>query len=105
MTDTTPDPAPQGAPYPEHFKQALILDDAQVIGAFLDETTYTLAEWVQFDGYHEQRLVPVRKSFQQVLAEYFEIDLAKIEAEKRAMLDAHREYTGRSIPGTAGGAS
>lgn len=32
----------------------------------------------------------VGQSIQQILADYFEIDLGKIEAEKRAMLDAIR---------------
>lgn len=33
---------------------------------------------------------PAHKSIEQILAEYFDIDLAKIEAEKRAMLEALR---------------
>jgi hypothetical protein len=35
--------------------------------------------------------VPVRGSIQQILAAYFEIDLDKIEVEKRQMLDRLRE--------------
>lgn len=72
--------------YPEHQKQALIHEQAQVIGLFLDEMPYILAEHRQIDGYSEEQLMPVNKRIEQVLAEYFDIDLTKIEAEKRAML-------------------
>ena len=75
--------------YPEHDRQRAVMADAQVIGAFLDETPYILAEYRLMDGWHEERLVPVQKTTLQVLADYFDIDLDKIEAEKRAMLHAH----------------
>lgn len=38
------------------------------------------------EGYY-----PIRKSTEQLLAEFFEIDLRKVEDEKRAMLDAIRK--------------
>jgi hypothetical protein len=38
----------------------------------------------------EHREVPAHKPINQILAEYFDIDLDKIEAEKRQMLDALR---------------
>lgn len=38
------------------------------------------------EGYY-----PIRKSTEQLLAEFFDIDLHKIEAEKRAMLDTIRK--------------
>lgn len=80
MTTTLPDP------YPEHTRQAAILGDAEVIGRFIDEGGYMLAENRVMDGWPEPRLITTSKSTQQVLADYFGIDLDKIETEKRAML-------------------
>lgn len=77
-------------PYPEHTKQRAVLNDAEIIGSFLDGTQYVLAEYHQPDGYSEAHLFPVTKPVEQVLADYFGIDLGKIEAERRAMLDAIR---------------
>lgn len=77
-------PAPD--PYPEHTRQAAVLDQAQAIGQFLDESGYILAEHRQIDGYSEEQLMPVTLPVQVILARYFSIDLDKIEAEKRAMI-------------------
>ncbi|MFI9629278.1 hypothetical protein [Streptomyces sp. NPDC052042] len=72
--------------YREHAKQAAVLDEAEVIGRFLDESPYVLAEYTAIDGYRDPQLVPVGRSIQQVLADFFGIDLQRIEAEKRQML-------------------
>jgi hypothetical protein len=61
-------------PYPEHTRQREVLNDAEIIGAFLDSIPYVLAEWGD-DGYGH--LWPVTKSIQRILADYFGIDLAK----------------------------
>ena len=82
--------------YPECEKQAKIIDKAQVCGEFLDWLRahgLVLAEWVhrgnpEPEGWDE--LWQTRKSINQLLAGFFEIDLAKIEQEQRAMLDAIR---------------
>lgn len=78
--------------YPEHTKQSAIVDKSQAIGEFLEFSGYILAELpdeelVAAGLVGENELQPVSKSLQQVLAEYFEIDLNKIEQEKREMLD------------------
>lgn len=75
--------------YPEHEKLSKVRDHSQAIGEFLDwasEKGWSLAEWDE-DDLH---LWPVRKSVQEILAEYFKIDLVKLEDEKRAMLDEIR---------------
>lgn len=76
--------------YPEHEKLAAVSAESQVLGEFLesDDHPYVLAEWVTFEGYSEPRLMPVQKSIQQILADYFDINLQKIESEKRQMLSA-----------------
>jgi hypothetical protein len=85
--------------YPEHDKLAAVQDESQVIGEFIEMAGYTLCEMRTFTDvdsrgrrYETQpRLAPVAKSIQQLLADYFEIDLNKIEAEKRAMLNSLRK--------------
>lgn len=121
-------------PYPEHAKQALIIDDSQTIGAFLDhmgQQGFQFRKWVErdyeepctgtlfdgcLDGYRPQWAAPnepteIRCSacngsgtvtvrtegfeplgrIEEILAGYFQIDLAKIDAEKHAMLSALRQ--------------
>lgn len=74
--------------YPEHDRMAAVSDQAQAIGDFL--------EWAQSRG---QRLAainrhgawhPTHLRTEEVLAEYFDIDLDKIAAEKEAMYQALR---------------
>jgi hypothetical protein len=81
-------PAPAADPYPEHTRQAAVLDEAEAIGRFLDESGYILAEYREIEGYREEQLMPVSTPVQNILARYFGIDLAKIDAEKRAMIAA-----------------
>ena len=77
-------------PYPEHDKLAKIRDKSQAIGEFL--------EWLQEKGIHLGRYVDdysthmdtLDSQTNDLLAEYFEIDLNVLEDEKRAMLDAQR---------------
>ncbi len=77
--------------YPEHEKLAAVSERSQIIGEFLDHCGYTLCEFRSapiLSDYDE--FLPARKSLQEVLADYFGIDLEVIEREKRAMLDAIR---------------
>lgn len=78
-------------PYPEHTRMAAVRDQAEAIGQFLDESGYILAEHREIDGYREEVLMPVSTPVNTILARYFGIDLAKIDTEQRAMLDALRE--------------
>lgn len=87
--------------YPEHDKLGEIRDQSQAIGQFLESGPYVLAQYLDCDDYHLTRnganfcdegshLVLVDKSINEVLAEHFGIDLAVLEAEKRAMLEQIR---------------
>lgn len=80
--------------YPEHDKLAAISDESQVIGAFLDGGKYTLGEWVTVPEHFDAVFVPVQDTIEEILADYFGISLARIEVEKRKMLDAYRERGG-----------
>ena len=74
--------------YPEHQKQAQFLDASQSIGDFLYESGYTLAEYVKFDDREQEQFGPVSKRVERILADYFQIDLKKIEVERRQMIAA-----------------
>ena len=81
--------------YPECEKQAKIIDKAQLCGQFLDwlrSHSYHIAVWQHYgaiDGGHDE-LVETRQSIEHLLAGFFEINLAKVEQECRAMLDEIR---------------
>ena len=74
--------------YPEHDKMMAVSRESQAIGEFLDnglrEQGLVLAQRDERCG----RLYTATKGIQQILADYFEIDLTVVEQEKRAMLDA-----------------
>lgn len=75
--------------YPEHEKLHKIQNESQVQGEFIEwfgSKGIQLMTWNTDDNkwYHEHR--PIRA----LLAEYHEIDLDKLEQEKRAMLAALR---------------
>lgn len=81
--------------YPEHERMALIDDQSQIIGEFIDwleqESGYEICQMTNLNG---GRYEPCREGATKLLARYFGIDLGAIEAEKRAMLDALRAPTG-----------
>ncbi len=78
--------------YPEHEKLTAIQEKSQLLGEFL--------EWARSNGYDFCQMTtqeegspwerveyqPYRKSVDQILAEFYEIDLRKLEEEKREIL-------------------
>lgn len=71
--------------YPEHEKMKKIADKSQTIGEFLEwinQEGYAIGEFNRMSG----ELDTSRKSIQDLLAEFFDIDLNKIDKEKRAMI-------------------
>lgn len=75
--------------YPEHEKLHNIKDQSQIIGDFLENLPngLVLARW---GGFEHDDLFLAHKRTEEVLADYFGIDLDKIEQEKRAMLEELR---------------
>lgn len=73
-------------PTPELDKMKGVKERSQSIGAFLDwlqsEREIVLAEY----EYRGETLYPINLSIEKLLAEYFEIDLEKVEQERRAIL-------------------
>lgn len=78
--------------FPEHEKLEKVADKSQAIGEFLEDLGsrgILLAFWVD----DEDRLAPVHTRKDVLLAQFFDIDLVKLEAEKRAMLESLRTPT------------
>ena len=73
--------------YPEHEKVAAVTGDAQVIGTFLEwlggEDMYHICKWDEVC----EEFWPIYDGIERLLADYFDIDLITIDAEKRAMLE------------------
>jgi hypothetical protein len=66
--------------------------DSQKIGSFIDwlnERGTPICEKVHDDRFGDE-MVPVSDSIEKLLARYFEIDLVKVEDERRALLDEMR---------------
>ena len=77
--------------YPEHDKLSAIKDKSQAIGEFLEwldyEKNYRVCSLCESsDGWREE-YSPIFTSNEKLLAEFFCIDLKKLEQEKRKMLD------------------
>jgi hypothetical protein len=76
--------------YPQHEKLAAVAEQSQAIGEFLDWLQDTRVPPVVLcrviPGQSFDPWAPVGRSTEQLLAEYFGVDLTALEAEKRAML-------------------
>lgn len=76
---------------PELNKMAAIRDKSQVVGEFLDwlrnERGITLATFTD-DEERGDVMVPFHFSTEQLLAEFFDIDLERVERERRLVLKA-----------------
>ena len=93
--------------YPECDKMKSVQPRSQLIGEFLEwlnqEKGVTLAKLHEHNadcfnedgerdcGMCTQSFYPIRYTIENLLAEFFEIDLEKVEREKRAMLKELRE--------------
>lgn len=82
--------------YPEHEKLKAVQAESDAIGTFLEESGFVLSEYRDVDGFAESRLLPVQHSTQQILADYFKINLPELGREKVRMLDSLREMNSRA---------
>jgi len=72
-------------------KLLAVSKNSQIIGEFLDwlqNNDVVLSKWDV--GKYEDTLYPIRQSIESLLAEYFEVDLNKVEKERRALLSGIR---------------
>ena len=79
--------------YPELAKLLDVRVESQAIGKYLDTSGYVQAQWASCEDLHsrvcdcgESTLRPTSLSIEEILADYFGIDLDKAEAERRALL-------------------
>lgn len=72
-----------------------VKDKSQLIGEFLDwlmnEKGCVIAEYSDSEIYVYKPLIPNRLSIEQLLAEYFDIDLEKAERERVELLERFRK--------------
>ena len=72
--------------YPEHEKLQRVVKESQCIGEFLewlkDTRHFVICEFDDIDD----DFMPIMQKTEELLAEYFEIDLEKLNEEKQAML-------------------
>lgn len=73
--------------HPELDKLQAVAEKSQAIGRFIETAGYTLGHW---DG---KVFVPTNKTIDEILADYFEIDLMKVDMERRAILECLAETT------------
>ena len=84
-------------PYPENTKKNRVAPDSQKIGDFLEtmsQNGFTLCEYQEpAEGsiWSEGKYYPTNKPLIQLLADYFEIDLKKVDAEQRQILEDLRK--------------
>lgn len=80
---------------PECDRMLAVRDQSQAIGEFIDWLNYEhevfLARYEDLDDYSQPVLMTFHRNMNELLAEFFGIDLAKVEAEKRAILDSLHE--------------
>jgi hypothetical protein len=72
---------------PECERLSAITDEWNAVAQFLDNSEFSLCEWSD----RNNQYVPVHKTLTQVLAEYFDIDMDKVEAERSALLEEIRK--------------
>jgi hypothetical protein len=75
---------------PELNKRSTVLDDAHKIGEFLDWLSgkgIWLARYQRWEDYRDEMLTIISTSNEQLLADYFVIDLLKIDQEQKAILE------------------
>lgn len=92
----TAHPTRQKAAFPEHDKLALVAPQSQLIYEFLSWLEGTKDAQVTYNHYFSDYSIADAgdQTMKEWLAEFFEIDLDKIEAEKRSMLDFIRSMNG-----------
>ena len=73
--------------YPEHDKMMVVKDQSEIIGEFLDWATEKMIFLTRGENDGSTWVV----NTDDLLAEFFEVDLKKIADEKEAMLDKMRE--------------
>lgn len=78
---------------PECDKMIAIQDKSMILSNFVDwlgSSGYAICTFEETPGYPKEQWISIRKSYEKLFAEYFGIDLKKVEQEKRAVLESLR---------------
>lgn len=82
--------------YPEHEKLSKVKHTSQAIGEFLDwlenEKGAAVCVLVR-QNRHQHLYLPLQNNTEQLLAEYFDIDLKKLEEERRQIVDEMKKFS------------
>jgi hypothetical protein len=84
--------------YPEHTKLKAVVSQSQAIGGFIEwlgEQGMWICKLYKANPTCEGEYLPVTGSINELLAKHFEIDLKKLESEKRALLEEQRRLNNR----------
>ena len=78
--------------YPEHEKLKLISDQSNSIGEFVEEFLPKKGIYLCtiHEGGRSSEYLPNRVPITKLLAEFFNLDLGKLEEEKQHMINQHR---------------
>ncbi len=79
--------------YPECTRMKAVSDKSQIIGTFIEymeSQGYTLRKWYEDDDYNGY--IRIDKTINQMLADYYDINLSIVEEEKQQMLEEHRRF-------------
>jgi uncharacterized NAD(P)/FAD-binding protein YdhS len=80
---------------PECEKLSAVSKESNRLGEFLDwlehEKGFVIAEWDKEDAYKDNNLYPTHIPYNTLLAEYFNIDLNKVEKERSVLLEYIRK--------------
>jgi hypothetical protein len=82
--------------YPMHEKLKALGTNRAAVQRFIDwlydEQEWQICEEMEYErGEYGDRLLPIMKRREDIMAEFFEIDLTMLDDEKRAMLDHIRK--------------
>lgn len=75
---------------PELDKLKSVSDESQIIGRFIEEMSARSPGMILAAYDDKDRFWPVTHSIERILAEYFDIDLVRVENERRAILESIR---------------
>ena len=72
-------------------KMLVVKEESQIIGEFIEWLNRKYVICVERPDRIDNVWMPITKNIEQLLAEYYNIDLQRTEKEKRKILEKHRK--------------
>ena len=73
---------PSAAEFPQHARLATFNEDMEIVHAFLHGSGYELCTWNE----SENAFVPTTKNCEEIISEFFQIDRAALDQERRVLM-------------------